>query len=109
MVAHNGVSQIRVPVKTLDRCMEDWRIDKIDLMKIDVEGHEPRVFEGAASALGAGRIRALLCEFNDPWLRLAGSSARQLHAFLLEAGFTDVEGDPTFSDSLENRFLCRLS
>jgi FkbM family methyltransferase len=106
MVRHEGARSIEVPVKTLDTCLDEWGVERIDLLKIDVEGHEPSVFRGAASALAAGKIRAILCEFNDPWLRLAGSSAGELHSQLLRAGFVDRQGTPKFAGPLENRFLC---
>jgi FkbM family methyltransferase len=108
MVAHGASRKITVPVKTLDGCMREWGIDQIDLLKIDVEGHEPQVFQGAATALAERRIRALLCEFNDFWLRRAGSSAEQLYALLQGAGFTTLGGLPHFSSgSMETLFLYR--
>jgi FkbM family methyltransferase len=98
--------QITVPVKTLDACIRDWGIQRIDLLKIDVEGHEPKVFQGAAAALAERRIRAILCEFNEFWLRRAGSSAQQLYALLSGAGFTDPEGPRHFSSaSMETLFM----
>ena len=51
MVPHGASRQVLVPVKTLDACIREWGIEKIDLLKIDVEGHEPQVFQGAAAAL----------------------------------------------------------
>ena len=54
-----------VPVRRLDDCLADWGVETIDLMKLDVEGHEPFVLRGAGEALSSGRIRAVLCEFND--------------------------------------------
>src|SRR5260370_8741379 len=64
MVAHGASRQVAVPVKTLDACMREWGIEQIGLLKIDVEGHEPQVFQGAASALADPRILAILSEFN---------------------------------------------
>jgi FkbM family methyltransferase len=106
MIAHGASRQIAVPVKTLDACIAEWGIERVDLLKIDVEGHEPQVFQGAARALVERRIRAILCEFNEFWLRRAGSSAQQLHALLAAAGFTDLAGSPHFPPAgMETRFL----
>jgi FkbM family methyltransferase len=102
--ADDAPSQI-VPVKTLDASLAEWKVDNIDLMKIDVEGFEPRVFEGAAQALAAGRIRGILCEFNDHWLRRAGTSAREFYDSLLARGFVDRDGRPA---SFEGQNLTRL-
>ena len=106
MVPHGASRQVLVPVKTLDACIREWGIEKIDLLKIDVEGHEPQVFQGAAAALAEHRIRAILCEFNDFWLRRVGSSAEQLYGQLIDAGFTGLEAPPKFNaDSMETLFL----
>ena len=53
-----------------------WGVAAVDLLKVDVEGYEPRVFAGAGRSLDSGRVRAVMCEFNDYWLRHAGSSPR---------------------------------
>jgi hypothetical protein len=87
MLGEDGAPAQIVAVKTLDACLADWQVETIDLLKIDVEGFEPRVLAGAAGALAAGRIRAILCEFNDYWLKRAGTSARGLYESLLANGF----------------------
>ena len=53
---------------------------------IDVEGYEHKVLAGAARLLRERRIRAILCEFNEMWLRKAGSSPDALEALILQAG-----------------------
>ena len=42
--------------KRLDDCLDDWRVDSVDLLKIDVEGHEAKVFAGGrgCARLGPG-------------------------------------------------------
>ncbi len=106
MGPHANDRRISVPVKTLDDCMAEWGIERIDLMKVDVEGHEPKVFDGAAGALKAGRIQAVLCEFNDFWLRHAGGGAQELYDRLLRAGFVDTQGEAHFiAGDMQTRFL----
>ena len=90
MVANAEGKPISVAVRTLDDCLADWKVDRVDLLKVDVEGHEPKVFAGAAKALAEGRIRAILCEFNDYWLRQAGSSPQALWQTLAAKGFVDA-------------------
>jgi FkbM family methyltransferase len=87
-----GRASVTVPVRTLDACLPDWAVDRVDLLKLDVEGYEAEVLAGASVALSAGRIRAILCEFNDPWLQRAGRGAADLYRQLLDAGFTDRQG-----------------
>lgn len=46
------VIETRIPVKRLDTFIEENGVKKIDLMKIDVETHEPEVLEGMGKYLG---------------------------------------------------------
>lgn len=106
MVAHGGLTPFdTVPVCTLDDLAERVGIDHIDFLKIDVEGHEPAVFRGAKQLLNRGAIRAILCEFNEHWLRASGSSSAELWQMLVEAGFRDPSDMRPPSQPLENRFL----
>jgi FkbM family methyltransferase len=107
MVHHEGAgTPVRVTVARLDECLDEWDVASVDLMKIDVEGYEPKVFAGAERALRSGRVKAVLCEFNDVWLRSAGSSPQALHEMLKGLGFIDQAGTPRFVEGqLETRFL----
>jgi FkbM family methyltransferase len=50
--------------ETLDGFCAEQGVDRIDLLKIDTEGHDLAVLHGAASMLGQGRIGFVLTEFN---------------------------------------------
>lgn len=52
-----------IKVTTLDQFVRDNGIEKIDLLKIDVEGHELDVLAGAKETIGAGRIGIVQFEF----------------------------------------------
>jgi len=52
----------RVPVTTLDRIADQMGIDQIDLLKVDVEGHEMNVLKGANKMLSQGNINSVLVE-----------------------------------------------
>jgi FkbM family methyltransferase len=54
---------IEVPVVTLDDFMAEHGIAHVDVLKLDVEGHEFAVLEGASRALREGRIDVLIWEF----------------------------------------------
>jgi len=68
-----------VRMETIDSYMKDKGLSNIDLLKIDVEGYELEVLEGAEDALKRGRVKAVLAEcdfdpkdtqhtyFNDLW------------------------------------------
>jgi FkbM family methyltransferase len=87
MVAHANTDQFEVPVTTLDEITSELGIDRIDFLKVDVEGFEPRVLAGAHRLLAERRIGGLLVEFNEAWLKQAGTSSEALLAAITQAGF----------------------
>lgn len=111
MVAHGGFAPTAtVPIRSLDDCLDEWQVAHVNLLKIDAQGWEPRVFAGASRSLASGRIDAILCEFNDHWLRAVGSSPQALWKTLVTFGFhpthnVDVERLPR--DSIVNCLLVR--
>jgi FkbM family methyltransferase len=52
-----------VRLDTLDRYCQERGINKIDLLKVDVEGHELEVFKGASSMLAESRITTVQFEY----------------------------------------------
>ena len=55
-------SVLDVELSTVDAELEKHGLDRLDVLKIDVEGHEISVLEGADRALSAGRIDLILLE-----------------------------------------------
>jgi FkbM family methyltransferase len=55
----------RVPVTTVDNAIADLRLDHVDFMKIDVEGAELLVLQGASHSLKIKAINALAFEFGS--------------------------------------------
>jgi FkbM family methyltransferase len=102
MIPHENSEATDVRVTTLDEEAERLGIERIDMIKIDVEGYEPKVLAGAQRLLREGRIRAMLCEFNEHWLSRAGSSPQALERAIRDAGF--VEPHPA-ARGAENRFF----
>jgi FkbM family methyltransferase len=80
-------TRVDVPARTLDDCMREWRIDRIDLMKIDVEGAEPLVLAGGAKCLAGGVVRHAMIEVNGPRLTEAGAGPDALADALDRLGF----------------------
>jgi hypothetical protein len=57
----------------LDAYSEAQDIETIHALKLDVEGHEPFVLAGSQRLLLEGRIRCIVCEFNEFHLKRNGS------------------------------------
>jgi FkbM family methyltransferase len=104
MVSHGNATATTTEINVVSLDDEATRlgIERIDLMKIDVEGYEPKVLAGAKRILKEGRIRAILCEFNEHWLSKGGSSPRHLENIMLDAGFVDRK---CAGSTPENRFF----
>ncbi|MBD0272332.1 MAG: FkbM family methyltransferase, partial [Acetobacteraceae bacterium] len=60
---------VQVPVETLDRIVAARGLERLDLVKIDVEGFEPDVLAGGAGAIERFRP-AIYMEFNS-WTLMA--------------------------------------
>jgi FkbM family methyltransferase len=81
----NLAKSISVPVTTLDSYFADAMPDVVHLLKIDVEGYEPNVLEGATTLLG--RTDHLLIEYNRASIDANGG----VDAFIaLLAGFNHL-------------------
>ena len=79
LAASSGIVR-EVPMVTADQFCIDRRITRIDLLKIDVEGFEMGVLQGACELLKQGPKLAL--ELHVDLLLQAGSSAREVWQFL---------------------------
>lgn len=55
-----------VPMTTIDETVREHAVERVDFMKMDVEGNELGVLRGARKSLEAGKIRALAFEFGSP-------------------------------------------
>lgn len=84
-----------VPAITLDDYCRERGISRIDLIKIDVEGAEVRVIEGASNLLSSGGVSSLVCEFNEVAAESQGSSGRELRNALESHGYRIFRFDPS--------------
>jgi len=73
-----------VPVRTLDEICREHAVEHIDVLKIDVEGFEPFVIQGAAELFAAGRVGAGVMEINEFHLLRNGWSRQKVLALLTE-------------------------
>ena len=60
-----NVVQVEVTIKTLEEFCECQKIEFIDFLKIDVEGHEVAVLQGAKTMIQNNKIDFIQFEFNE--------------------------------------------
>jgi hypothetical protein len=77
---------IDVQVTSLDAYCKSYMLDRIDVIKIDCQGYELQVLEGASNVLQTFRPRLLL-EYDVDWLVAAGASGSQLCSLLKRARY----------------------
>jgi FkbM family methyltransferase len=71
-----NVTKTEVQVTTLDDILCDLDIEKVHFMKIDVEGNELKVFDGARATLERGAVKFIQFEF--------GNAAKAARVFLYD-------------------------
>ncbi|MCH8569159.1 MAG: FkbM family methyltransferase [Balneolales bacterium] len=73
---------------TLDAFCKLHDIINIDMVKIDVEGHEMAVLQGMENLLEQQRVKQIFVEVCDGNLNIAGSSAKALTDYLESFGYS---------------------
>lgn len=96
-VGHTGMNRMSkeqivgqaCAVYPVDDLVESMLKDRsqIDLIKIDVEGFEMEVIRGVQNSLRQGKIRKLIIEVTDQFLKKSGSSKAELFGFLSDCGY----------------------
>ena len=77
-----GVKSIKVPCAKLDTIVMKYGLDHIDLLKIDIEGAEPKALSGATGLLDKGKIERMLVEYSpEVWRDYQGILARLFHDY----------------------------
>jgi FkbM family methyltransferase len=84
---------------TLDGLVSMWKPDRVDWVKVDVEGGEVGVLEGARRTLRRFSPRLLIEDHTRvyPWVAWQGTTARLLN-LLDEYGYTTEYIDNTYPD-----------
>ncbi len=76
-----------VPNLTLDDYLAARKIERVDFMKMDIEGHEPFALAGARQALQRGVFACVYFEVAPVTLARQGFTTQNLLAAFREAGF----------------------
>jgi FkbM family methyltransferase len=82
-----GASGEVVRETTLDACAAEYAINRIDFIKIDVEGGEYRVLLGAKETLTANQNVRVVFESEADWCERAGCRQQDAFELLRAAGF----------------------
>jgi FkbM family methyltransferase len=84
---HVADEVIEVKTITLDEHCDAHGIRTVDLLKIDIEGHELFALRGARRMLASKRVRAILFEVGDNACRNAKVDPREIVTELEELGY----------------------
>lgn len=86
--------QVEVKARPLDALLRENKIDTVDLIKIDVQGYEPKVIAGLRETITASPNLTLLTEFWPQGIDEAGEDANEFLQTLRELGLTLHELQP---------------
>jgi len=84
------ITDVECKLMTLPSLCDQYRIQKIDFVKIDVEGFESSVIKGAMPLLEAGRVKFIYAEVIPQALSEAGSSIQEFSELMEAASFDPV-------------------
>lgn len=60
-----SITSVKIKLESLDEFCNNYKIDIIDFLKIDTEGHELDVLKGGVQMIKEGRIKIIQFEFNE--------------------------------------------
>ena len=86
--------QVEVAARPLDALLRENKIDTVDLIKIDVQGYEPKVIAGLRETITSSPNLTLLTEFWPQGIDEAGEDANEFLQTLRELGLTLHELQP---------------
>jgi hypothetical protein len=75
-----------VPAVTVASEMRRLNLQRLDFLKVDVEGFDLHVLRGARGPLEKGAIGFVQFEYNEPWMYVS-STLHAASAFLTECGY----------------------
>jgi FkbM family methyltransferase len=107
-IASKPVSQETVLIDTVSDYCREKNVEKIDLLKIDVEGGEFEVIKGAGDLINNGRIKVVQFEYGGTFID-AGVLLKDVFNFFRERGYLLYKimpgrpvAIPEYSQKLEN-------
>jgi FkbM family methyltransferase len=94
----NGAkNSFEAKAQTLDELFDELALERIDLLKMDIEGAEGFALKGASKVLSDYRIHRLLLELHPLLLDQHGHSAEEIISRLFELGYRAWKIDHSFA------------
>jgi len=85
-VSDKTLRKEKILLKTLNEYTDLNNINKIEYLKIDVEGHESKVLFGATNLISKKSISCIQFEYNSNW-KVSGAKLGEVFEFLLPFGY----------------------
>ncbi|HUE96342.1 MAG TPA: FkbM family methyltransferase [Longimicrobiaceae bacterium] len=85
--SRNQQTTAEVEVTSLDHYLRDRDLGSLKLIKIDTEGSEHRILQGARETLTRFRVPFVVAEINEFALQQMGTSGMELRAWMEELGY----------------------
>jgi FkbM family methyltransferase len=82
----DGVEKFRVPIRRIDDIISENNVDRVDFIKMDIEGSELHALRGARQTLERFHP-TILIELNEIALKRCGTSSREVKSFLSSLGY----------------------
>lgn len=87
MAADPDREEVAVPIRRLDAYLAESAIDRIALIKIDVEGYELPVLKGLSYAFARGLKPPIVCEITPSAYPRLGTDVRELWTYMRANGY----------------------
>jgi FkbM family methyltransferase len=84
---HRVAERVTVPVRRLDECLEEFGVERVRILKIDVEGYEEFVLAGVERTLERGVIDHLMVEISPFNYEALGTSVERLMERMQRCGY----------------------
>jgi hypothetical protein len=98
MRARHPATKTTVECATLDGFCQAQGVAQIDVLKVDAEGHDLAVLQGAEGLLAGGRVKFVFVEFNNilPREGTTGGALLPISSLLEPLGFQFVASYPEY-------------
>lgn len=88
MVPNGNPNRTIVRTNTLDSVVDEMKVNRIDFLKVDVDGLELQVLQGASRTMAQGRISHIMLECSGPWLEAMHTGTQEIVEYLKTNGFS---------------------